>query len=526
MNLAIGQFDAPQIQKQPIFRLDPYRSNIAVFGTPMSGKTTFIKTLLVRIHENMDQVPGENIYLIDFGGNIGSYGKLRNVCACFDNSNEENIKRVFRTIEKRLAENTKQLDSKNYYSVVTKTPEKAPTHIFLIIENINAFLADERYASYQDKLIRLCRDGLTKGLTVVITANETAGINRLLSNFGQKIAFEMPNDSYYDIFGTKVNKPMKIPGRGVVNIDTACYDFPIDAACYEFQCFLPFPTKDDEDNLAKLISQTAQYKNEHIMAAFTEDLTWDNYASYCAEDAHELPSDNHVVVGLDYYEHKPVTVNIAESRTIAIYGKRKFGKTNLLHLLLNGIKKSRPDAKYIYFDDGRKQLLPFFMPGNSQISNCAEYFTDVEMLKDYLADSGYISIRKNPTAQLSVIQETPFTVFVMQSRMLFRGTGWGPSLLKSLVTSDAKRQDFILIFSDVPNISEHDSQRIFNDNVEIAFLLDSIGDFLADKSDKTPFGAMDARELKAEYAKCSIGDGYVYDVEADELQKLKFIKAN
>lgn len=520
MKLAIGQYDAPQIQKQPILYLDPYRSNIAIFGAPMSGKTTLIKTMLVRLHEDMEQAPGENIYLIDFGGNIGSYGKLRNVCACFDNTNEENIKRVFRTIEKRLADNAKQLDSQSYYSVVTKTPEKAPTHIFLIIENINAFLADERYASYQDKLIRFCRDGLSKGLTVVITANETAGINRLLSNFGQKYAFEMPNESYYDIFGAKVNKPMKLPGRGIVNID---------AVTYEFQCFLPFPTRDDDDSLAKLIEKTTKYPNDHVMAAFSEDLTWDNYLYYCAKDASKLPSDDHVVVGLDYYEHKPVAVNIAESRSIAIYGKRKFGKSNLLQLLLNGISKSRPNAQFIYFDDGRKQLLPFYMPGSSQISKRAEYFTDVALLKDYLADSGYISIKKDSTSQPSAIKETPFTVFVMQSKMLYRNSQWAKSLLGihfPFMISDAVARDFLFIFSDVPNISEQDTRRVFNDNVSLAFLLDNIGDFLNDKNDKTAFGAMDARELKAEYAKCSIGDGYVYDVEADELQKLKFIKVD
>lgn len=515
MKLAIGQYDAPQIQKQPILYLDPFRSNIAVFGAPMSGKTTLIKTLLVRLHDNMDQVPGENIYLIDFGGNIGSYGKLRNVCACFDNSNEENIKRVFRTIEKRLAKNSRKLDSQSYYSVATKTPEKAPSHIFLIIENINAFLTDERYASYQDKLIRFCRDGLSKGLTVVITANETAGINRLLSNFGQKIAFEMPNESYYDIFGTKVNKPMKIPGRGIVNIESATY---------EFQCFLPFPTRNDEEELAKLIDQTAHYPNENIMVAFEEELTWDNYPSYCAKDALCFHSDNRVVVGLDYYEHKPVSMNIAESRTIAIYGKRKFGKSNLLYVLLEGIKKNRPEARFVFFDDGREELKRFKTPGDCYISDSFEYFADAGELDAYLKASGYTSVKKEQMSPDSVVQESPFTVFVMQSRMLFRGTGTAPALMKRLLSLDTKKQDFMLIFSDVPNISDHETRRVFIDSIQMAFLLDSIGDFLADKSDKTAFGAMDARELRAEYAKCSLGDGYAYDVEADELKKLKFIK--
>lgn len=522
MKLAIGQYDAPQIQKQPIYYLDPYRSNIAVFGAPMSGKTTFIKTLLVRLHENMEQEPGENIYLIDFGGNIGAYGKLRNVCACFDNSNEENIKRVFRTIERRLEENATHLDSQSYYSVVNKTPDQAPAHIFLIIENINAFLADERYASYQEKLTRFCRDGLSKGLTVVITANETAGITRLLSNFGQKIAFEMPSESYYEIFNAKVNKPMKIPGRGIINIDSGTY---------EFQCFLPFPAQDDEAHIQALIERTAKYANPHIMAAFSDVLTKDNFMDYCAAECPASDSSQ-IVVGLDYYEHKPVTVNIEESRCIAIYGKRKFGKTNLLSVLLHGIRNARPEARFVFLDDGRKQLLPFFMPGEQQISSQSEYITEVSALRDYLTENGYGGLRRAaiapPLPRSSEVTDTPFTVFVLQAKMLFRNSPDSKYLMGTwfpVMIGDAETRDYLFIFSDVGSISEAEIRAPFNDNVSVAFLLDNIGDFVAEKGSKSVFGEMDARELKAEYAKCSIGDGYIYDTDADELQKLKFIKA-
>ena len=517
--LAMGQYDAPQKQMQPIFRLDPYRSNIAVFGAPMSGKTTFIKTLLVRLHENMDQVPGENIYIIDFGGNIGAYGKLRNVCACFDNSNEENIKRVFRTIEKRLEENAKQLDSQNYYSVVSKTPEKAPTHLFLIIENVNAFLADERYASYQDRLTRFCRDGLTKGLTVVITANETSGVNRLLSNFGQKVAFEVSNESYYDIFNTKVNKPMKLPGRGIVNVNSETY---------EFQCFLPFPTTDDEESIKKLIEQTKKYPNKNILAAFSGDLTWDNIEEYCTREQLDQCSDDQVIVGLDYYEHKPIVVDIEKSRAIAIYGKRNFGITNLVSVLLKGIKKSRPDARFIYLDDGRKKLEKFYKPGSYHISDDAVYFLEADNLKEYLVENGYILPNTDASRQLPQSLDAPFTVFVIRSRMVFKGsTGMGVKLLKNSFPSmigDAVARRLMFIFADVPSISEHDTQRIFSDNMDTAFLLDNIGEFMADKSDKTPFGTMDAMQLKADYAKCAVGDGYFYNVASDDLQKLKFVK--
>ena len=35
---------------------------------------------------------------------------------------------------------------------------------------------------------------------------------------------------------------------------------------------------------------------------------------------------------------------------------------------------------------------------------------------------------------------------------------------------------------------------------------------------------MDAKALKEEYARCEKGDGYYYDIDADKLTKLKFIK--
>ena len=72
MKLAMGMYDSPQTQEQPILYLDPHRSNIAVFGGPMTGKTTFIKSLLIRMHENPASIPNEDIYIIDFGVTLNS----------------------------------------------------------------------------------------------------------------------------------------------------------------------------------------------------------------------------------------------------------------------------------------------------------------------------------------------------------------------------------------------------------------------------------------------------------------------
>lgn len=520
MKIAMGVYDAPQKQEQPIFYMDTYKSNIAVFGGPMTGKTTFLRTLLVRLHEQVDSVPEENIYIIDFGGNLGQYDKLSRICACFNNSNEENIKRIFKTLEKRIEENSEKLTSKNYYELSKTEPEKCPPHLTLIIDNINAFLSDERYASYQERLIKLCRDGISKGLNVIVTANDISGTNRLMANFGQKVAFEMPSENYFEIFNTKVTKPMRIPGRGIINIEHETF---------EFQCFLPF---ENETELDELIRYSSKYDNPNKMAAFTGELTLENFENFCAPGMMPEYNINRVTVGLDYYDHNPVSVDINETRSIAIYGKRQFGKSNLLNLIISTIDNQKSGTRFVFLDDGRKQLTDLY----DKLSDKSVYFTDTESLRDYLAQNGYGGIwsermtKNNPALRGShpVVETTPFTVFVLQGKSLYQTSRDAKYLMYSLfpeMLGNAEARNYLFIFSDVKNISDAADRVTFNNYISAAFLLDNIGEFVSDKGNKSVFGEMDAKELKAEYAKCSVGDGYYYDIETDILLKLRFIKA-
>ena len=41
----MGRMDKPEEQEQPLLKLSPRKGNIAVFGSPRSGKTTFVKSL-------------------------------------------------------------------------------------------------------------------------------------------------------------------------------------------------------------------------------------------------------------------------------------------------------------------------------------------------------------------------------------------------------------------------------------------------------------------------------------------------
>lgn len=512
--LEMGIYDDLDTQTQPVLNVDIFADNVIIFGSHMSGKTTFLKTLLVRMHQNLQVGDAEETYVIDFGGNLGEYGKLPLVSACFDNSNEENIRRIFKTVESRLGANIKKLKSTQFSETYRGSSGKKPLHITLIIDNVNSFLSDERYASYQDTLLKFCRDGLSKGLSVVFTASDTGnGLSKFLASFGRKFAFDVPAEVYLDVFGMKINEPMKNAGRGVTVVD---------GKPREFQAFLPFENEKAEFtgfvNSLKKISYVAP-----VLQGFGEELTADNFAEFSANGitiSEAEQAQDVIAVGLDYYEHLPILIDLKDMRSIGIYGKKKFGKTNLLRIIINSIRSKHPDHLIILVDDGRKQLEEFHDPEDPK----SVYLDKIELLTDFLDKYGYYGKPGNRAFQE---QKTPATVFVLQNKMLFQSSGKNLLSAFSKMTASAEEKGYYFIYSDIRKIgnSDREAEGYLNNSFSVAFLLDNIAEFISDKGSRSVFGEMDAKELKTEYAKCELGDGYFYDIDSDELKKMRFLKS-
>ncbi len=514
-DLAMGIYDDLDNQTQPVLYVDAAANNMIVFGGHMSGKTTFIKTLLVRLHENIDTDQERDIYILDFGGNLGQYRDLSLVSACFDNSNEENVRRVFKAVEDKLEKNTKTLASRQFVDVFYSSEEKRPAHIMLIIDNVNSFLADERYANYHDLLMKLCREGLSKGLTFVFTANDVGGgIGRFLGSFDRKFALEGSADKYMDIFGMRVDAPMQNPGRGVSVID---------GKPRELQLFLPF--RDELRDLPMFREYLSAIKTKtEKLTAFDGNLTEENFIHFMSQSFEGEVDPGDPVVGLDYYDHKPISVNMREIHSLAIYGKKKFGKTNLLTLLVRSISKSHPDYRFVFFDDGRKQLNDIY----EETAKKSSYVSSIEQLYEFLDANGYAAKMERGVLNKDFKEKkNPGTVFVMQSKMLFQANG--AQLLKNVfpkMIAAAEEKNYWFIFSDVRKVSnnDRDTESSLNNSIAAAFLLDNISEFVSDRGSRSVFGEMDPKELKNEYARCELGDGYYYDIESDELRKIKIIK--
>lgn len=600
MICTLGQYDIPIVQKQPLFRVDLLDKNIALFGASMSGKTNFLKLLIQTLHMTND-VDDEQIFILDFGGALASYKDFPLVSAYFDNSNEEYVKRAFKILEEIIKNNTKELDGIGFSSF---NGEKKIIHTTFIIDNLNAFQDEPRYLAYQEKFAKICRDGLSKGITVVFTASDTKGLLSYLNSFGQKIALEMPSDKYMDIFNAKVTEIGAIAGRGFANVtmkpDGIEGTFRMNAP-YELQCYIADPLDNTTNYIQTLKDKFKFDENSNVYTkyvkkylTFSGDLTFSEYdrlkqTPITSEKKLEENSCP-ISVGLDYIDFYPVTVDFSEARVIGIYGKKEYGKSNLLRLILNELFKKKSYARFVFFDDGRKQLKEFYEKCESLGLDCKKFIESKKNMKlppnetenpSFDMSNGFMDVIGKSSASGSISKTlSPFqqfyhfindnymeltwnglsnnqihspiatyiygeanaglmpsydenrkpikpTVFILQSKMLYLSANGEKQFINNILpklAAIAEEEDLIFIFTDIQKITDQEMNNFFNNTLNSVFLLDNIAEFASERGQKSVFGSMDVKGLKEEYARCEKGDGYYYDIEADRLVKMKFIK--
>lgn len=554
--------------------VDLLDSNLILFGSAMSGKTTFLKTLVNILHKRYNEKQ-EQIFILDFGGALGEYQDFPLVSACFDNSNEEYVKRVFRIMDNILKDNVKALNGKNY-----RDSERQPIHTTFVIDNLNAFMDEPRYSAYQEKLAKLCRDGLSKGITTVVTAVDTKGLGAYLGGFKQKIAFEMPQDKYSEIFTGKVGLIGNNPGHGFANVTvkpqgvTGTFRMNLP---YEVQCLLPYKSANaeghadsEEEFQGKLRRKFGFEEGKYINCVqkyqtFPKELTVSEYERIKQQPKEEpVAAKLPVSVGLDYVGFCPVTVDLEVSHVVAIYGKKEFGKTNLLKRLLEEFTRQRQNARVVFFDDGRNQLKEVYdrfryksecvyfngfseeritleAAGSKPEEIRSKKISPLQRFYLYLNEN-YMELPKNLiggifglTSELEMkrivnekeYRDCPFTVFVIQSKLVYLNTVESRYFIEKALprlVSVAEDKGYLFLFSDVQKISEMETNTVFNNAISTAFLLDNIAEFAGERGQRTVFGNMDVKALKEDYARCEKGDGYCYDIEADSLLKAKFIK--
>ena len=156
--------------------------------------------------------------------------------------------------------------------------------------------------------------------------------------------------SYYDGFANVTVKPAGVTGTFRMNLP------------YEVQCTLPYAVSgvkademaETEESFKHNLKNKYAFTDEKYAKSvkkyqtFPKELTRSEYKKLVSESAYTAPlSDNIVSVGLDYVDFNPVCVDLEKSHVVAIYGKKEFGKTNLLNILLTDFLKQKPNARVV-----------------------------------------------------------------------------------------------------------------------------------------------------------------------------------
>lgn len=522
--VGIGIYDDPANQVQPEVCIDLAEGNVMVIGSAQSGKTMLLQTVLRGLAEKNS--PSQlYVYILDFASKmLKIYEKLNHVGGVVTDSDDEKLKNFFKLIKENIA-NRKELFSSlgiGSYESYSEMPrvEKLP-RIVIMVDNLSVFR--ELYQDYEEMMLSICREGLALGITVIATAKQTTGLSyKYMSNFATRLSFNCTESSEYNnIFDRCRIRPKDLQGRGLVCVDKVVY---------EYQSYLPFDgiieSSDTEvrRSESKRIEQAAAFIKEmntkyglecartipSIPAVLEEKYWVDNNMSF---EAHTVP------VGLTYSEIEPVIIDLFHVGSLGIYGREKFGKSNLIRTIIMFLHNHVFDMESeVYLLDGYdRQLAEFEKFGivEQNTIDCADFegivrkFADAaEARMDILKMGGNLD---NLPLLLCIAQNPQIYAAGVVSKVV-------TDQLKKLLM-EAKQLKICFIFSNIENNADYSPPELMKMVRDLSqyVLLDDIANvkFLANK-----FTANDLRTFKKPI---SIGDGYLYD-SRNGIEKIKLVK--
>ena len=308
IEVGLGIYDNPSRQLQDIAKLNITAGNTFIIGSSQYGKTNLLQTIVRGLAENYS--PHEvNIYILDFASMIlKAMNSLNHVGGVVTSSEDEKLKNFIKMINNEIAYR-KEVLSKAGISSFSSYKEAGFSdlpQILIMIDNFIGFR--ELYGKYDDEFLNICREGISVGISVIITTSQTNGIGyKYLSNFANRIGLYCNDSSEYSsIFERCRIKPRNIPGRGLIEIDKTVY---------EYQTYLGFEgTKeiDRVNNMKSFINAVNErYKDNRakiipeIPKVLTSEYLVTNYNT-------EKLKPYMVPVGLNYSTVDLVPLNLAE----------------------------------------------------------------------------------------------------------------------------------------------------------------------------------------------------------------------
>lgn len=244
----VGVVDDPKYQVQRFLSVDFKNiGNLFVFGSPGTGKSNLIKTLIYSLCCEYKE-RNLNVYIVDPNTrNTDCFGYAPHVKNIAYTKSEINslFKKILEEFElrKKIFDN---LDISTIDQYKLRVGEELP-NVILTIDSVQEIIDDKW--DYMKFIRMIARDGKFYGIYVCITSSEYGNIEMNLSEyFDNKFVLRFNDESLYKkILGREYKLNSKFKGRGIVNYRDSLGD-----RILEFQVALPMLSNNDVDLNNKL----------------------------------------------------------------------------------------------------------------------------------------------------------------------------------------------------------------------------------------------------------------------------------
>ena len=375
LRAAVGMCDNPENQTQLPLILDFFEdANHAVCGLPMSGKSTFLQTVLYALIKKYSP-DYLNLYILDFSSRmLEPFENAPQTGGIFYENSLEDIGRLFHMLERMLQERKRLFRGGNYRQYISKNGVTCPA-VLVVIDNLGAF-RERTEDKYQDFLLRFSRECAANGIYLLITAasygtSEIPG--RLGENIRRTICLEMQDKyQYVDALNSMQIHTLPesgIPGRGLVKTEDGIL---------EFQTCLALEAEDDYRRM-ELIGEECtrlgaqwQGKRARAVPSIPEKPVWSDYQRLqevreATETASMLP------IGYENETADIYSLDLYRTYCCIISGKARTGKTNLLKVMMRSAALKNAGLCVIEFDKNELQVEAQKYQAE-YISTCEEYY--------------------------------------------------------------------------------------------------------------------------------------------------------
>ena len=472
-----AMYDDPEEHYQGPYSIDLAQNNTFIIGASQMGKTEALISIIHQATMNYeaDEV---NFYLIDAGNlALSVFEGCAHVGAVVDYRNEDLVENTMKFLRQMMDARREKMMAEGIgtylgYRAMGKTDMPL---VVLVIDNIAAFR--EYYDKYDEVLQALAREGMSAGITMILTGVALNNIHyRMQTSFSLKMCLTVNDPTEYMAMTNVRNfEPHNVPGCCLAPIEKRVvevqFGMPLHlelddefdsrtAGAEEKERYYQYLAKDDKrriNALRKALELRTESTRGRAKAVPVVPSVL-NFGETLAAAPERFRTPYEMVLGMDYSTVEYLTFNLLENSALLISGPTSADLSqpvrNILYQIQKNIVLHQTEA---WVFDNTKRLLSDVR----ELSCVRDYTTDLNQMKeivDYLDQEtqkrqSILYDMEDNASREDVLRRWPLLLLVIYDDHLIQQISEDSSISRTLLELVERRGDskICVIFGKYPN---------------------------------------------------------------------------